>query len=123
MGSVKLNHLLYADDIVLLGESPKALQNLIDILSNWCSQWRLAVNIDKSKIVHFRRKRQAKTKAIFNIAGTALEVVEYYKYLGVYFDEFFNFKANAKFLSAAADRALGAVIAKYKINNNMSFSI
>jgi hypothetical protein len=121
IGALRLNHLLYADDIVLLAESETALQSLLDTLAQWCFKWCLKINTDKSKVMHFRKKRQAKTRVEFVVDDLPLELVRFYKYLGVHFDEHLTFKENASFLSAAADRALGALIAKYKSNNNMSF--
>jgi flagellin-specific chaperone FliS len=48
-----LNILLYADDIVLLSESKGGLQNSLDELYRYCSNWKLQVNSDKSKIIVF----------------------------------------------------------------------
>ena len=43
----KLFLLLYADDITVFAESPKGLQNGLDILKEYCSKWKLRVNIEK----------------------------------------------------------------------------
>ncbi len=54
----KVCALLYADDVVLVSESPCDLQKLLDALYNWCCKWKLRVNYEKSKIIHFRKKRE-----------------------------------------------------------------
>ena len=36
-GDCKVNALLYADDVVLLGGSPDQLQRLLHTLGQWCS--------------------------------------------------------------------------------------
>ncbi len=46
---------LYADDIVLLAESQMDLQCLLDVLHQGCQASGMTVNLDKSKVVHFRR--------------------------------------------------------------------
>ena len=47
--------LLYADDIVLFTDKCVNLQKMIDIVYTSCSKWRLKVNINKTKILHFRK--------------------------------------------------------------------
>ena len=47
----KLVVLLYADDLVLLDESMEELQYLLDKFQIYCSQWKLKVNSEKSKVV------------------------------------------------------------------------
>ena len=46
--------LLYADDAVLVCESEKELQVLLQALHTWCMDNKLAVNHNKSKVDHFR---------------------------------------------------------------------
>ena len=55
-GNTMLSCLFYADDIVMLSESPQGLQAQLDILNSWCRKWRMEINQDKTKIVHFRPK-------------------------------------------------------------------
>ena len=50
--------LLYADDIAILGESEDDIQTQLDILHNWCRKWRMKVNINISKVVHYRHISQ-----------------------------------------------------------------
>ncbi len=47
--------LLYADDIALLAECESDLQQMLDRLHEWCSNWKLQVNVLKSQVMHFRR--------------------------------------------------------------------
>ena len=48
--------LLFADDIVLLSPTEEQLQLLLNFLSNWCHINKMEVNINKTKIIHFRKK-------------------------------------------------------------------
>jgi hypothetical protein len=45
--------LLYADDTVLMTETPEDLQKQLNIFHDYCLAWKLKVNIDKTKIVCF----------------------------------------------------------------------
>ena len=47
--------LLYADDTILLSESPDDLQYLLDIFSTYCKEWHFKVNSKKTKVVLFGR--------------------------------------------------------------------
>ena len=49
------------------------------------------VNIQKSKIVHFRRKSDPITKVYFTIGNNTLVIVNQYKYLEIYVNEFLDF--------------------------------
>ena len=44
IGMFKLLLLLYADDIVLFGNTSEELQKSLDILEEYCNRWRLTVN-------------------------------------------------------------------------------
>jgi hypothetical protein len=48
--------LLYADDIVLLAPDEHSLQLMLDCVNTWCLKWRLLVNKDKTKVIHFRNQ-------------------------------------------------------------------
>ena len=48
--------MLFADDMVILGKSPSDLQNSINLLHKYCKIWGLEVNIEKTKIVVFRKR-------------------------------------------------------------------
>ena len=52
----KLSCLLYADDLVLLSHLQQSLQNSLDKLSTFCEQWKMQVNLKKTKIMVFQKK-------------------------------------------------------------------
>ena len=107
-----LSILLYADDIVLIAPSEGSLQKMLDFVADWCRKWRMAVNNEKTKIVHFRKQSVCQTGYNFRLGSTILETVLQYKYLGVVFDDNLSFEPNASLLAAAAGRALGAIRSK-----------
>jgi hypothetical protein len=68
---------MYADDIVLLSTSPQGLQNKLDILKQYCNDWCLAVNTNKTKVLIFN-KAGKHIKHTFNFNDTQLECVNRY---------------------------------------------
>ena len=73
--------LYYADDTILMSESPTELQNALDELFNYCEKWKLKVNEDKTKILCFTKKR--KNEPVFFYNGQKQENVKDFVYLGV----------------------------------------
>ena len=57
---LKLYLLLYADDAVLLAESPGDLQRSICAMEEYCDLWKLNVNVVKTKVVIFSRGKTRK---------------------------------------------------------------
>lgn len=78
-----VNILPYADDIVLLAENEKNLQQILDHLYNCCLEWKLEINEDKTNLVHFRKNYSRKTNTQFKFSKN-LDLVNEYKYLGLY---------------------------------------
>lgn len=54
----------FADDIAVLALSPLNLQRQIDIVYAYCQQWRIELNVSKSNIVVFTKKRRVPQVAI-----------------------------------------------------------
>lgn len=80
---LKLFVLLYADDTVLFSYIPIQFQNLLNRFNEYCSQWRLKINMSKTKVVMFGTNKPQNFK--FYINGYETEVVREYKYLGIVF--------------------------------------
>ena len=102
---LRLFVLLYADDTIILAESPECLQKGLDALNNYCNLWKLSVNASKTKIVIFSR---GKTRRIpeFTFGNTKIDVVDDYTYLGVIFQ--FNGKFK-KAINKQVSQARGAM--------------
>ena len=85
IGMGKVHCLMYADDLILLSESAQGLQNSLNILSNYCSIWKLEINHAKSKVILFEPRKQPCTFQ-FSIGSITLERVYMYNYLGIIID-------------------------------------
>ena len=53
----QLFFLLYADDTVVMSESSNGLQNALDTYNDHCKEWKLTVNMKKSKVVIFAKDK------------------------------------------------------------------
>ena len=106
--------LMYADDLALIAQNERDLQKMLDTLFNWCEQWRIKVNTGKSEIVHFRQSRSSQTKVQFKYGNSVLNLVKFYKYLGIVLNEFLDYAYTAAMVAKSANRALGLLIAKTK---------
>jgi len=85
-----LSILLYADDIALIAPDELKLQQMLDVVTSWCSEWKLHINASKTQIVHFRNPSVQRSNFIFTCSNSNIEYVESYKYLGLWFDEHMN---------------------------------
>ena len=95
-----------ADDVILLSESENNLQMMINHVYNWCTKWRMKINIAKSKIMHFRKQNTEQSRFVFLLGHQILDYVMIYKYLGVYIDQFSTFIEHSSTIADAGSRAL-----------------
>ena len=57
--------LMYADDIVILAETERDLQILLNALNGWCCTNDMVVNGSKSNVIHFRNPSVCRTNFTF----------------------------------------------------------
>ena len=81
---LKLLLLLYADDTVISSDSRQGLQKALENLEVYCKIWKLTVNVDKTKVVVFERRKSKNNN--FNFIGKKVDLVESFKYLSIYFN-------------------------------------
>ena len=108
-----ISHLLWADDLVLLALSPKALQENIDILLNFCKSMGLEINVKKTKIVIFCPPRSKLPHANFTLAGQPITHTDKYCYLGIIFHR------NGSFTSANTELRAKALHAFYSLKSKI----
>jgi hypothetical protein len=89
LGTHKFNHLLYADDLILISEKPSGLQHCLNALEVYCEEWGLNINTKKTQIMIFKKNKNASTNEPalnFTFKNSLLEKVNEYKYLGLIFN-------------------------------------
>jgi len=85
LGNRKIHCLLFADDVVILATNPTNLQLKLNSLSKYVTSNGMRVNIDKTKVIIFRRGGRLRKRDKFVLNDRPVEVVSEYKYLGVIF--------------------------------------
>jgi len=77
--------LLFADDAVLISESKDGLQNSLNSLYTYCEKWNMTVNIDKTKVMIFRKGGRVGVNDKWSYNNKEVEIVKSFNYLGVVF--------------------------------------
>ena len=115
--------LLYADDVMLIAPNAESLQLMLNKLHEWCSKWRLSVNSDKTKIVHFRPSSVLRCNNLISCGNLNIELTDKYKYLGLWFQEHLDLKFATSELAKSASRALSVLYAKFKCAGDMAYDV
>ena len=113
---LKLFILLFADDTVLFGNSKEDLQLVLNIFERYCDEWKLTVNISKTKVLIFSSGRNLNNQK-FYFKGNELEVVNEYKYLGIFLSRSGSYIKTKKYIADQANKALYSLLRKIRILN------
>ena len=83
INGVFINHLMYADDSVLIAPSPVALQKLIDCCSAFATEHSMVFNVNKTVCMYIRSKLfKDLSVSTFYINGNPIKYVHMETYLG-----------------------------------------
>ena len=78
-----MNHLLYADDLIMMSDSAEDLQTCIHNLEEYCKKWHLSINTAKSKIIIFKESGKILRDYNFVHKNREMEIVQSFCYLGI----------------------------------------
>ena len=70
----KLYMLLYADDIVIFANDAEELQLGLNLLSEYCTSWKLKVNATKTKVLIFRKGGTLQRNLVFMFEDQPIEI-------------------------------------------------
>ena len=85
MGEFIINHLLYADDIVLISPSSAGLKKLLEVCEHFGKDNDILFNATKSAVMFFKSNYIPNFKVpTFNLNNNPIDAVETFKYLGHY---------------------------------------
>jgi hypothetical protein len=119
-GLLELFILLFADDVALLALTPYGLQNQLNCLKDCCDRLRLEVNIDKTKIMVFRKGGYLTKWEQWFFDGTKLQVVNQYCYLGFMFTTTLSLKQGTQHLVAKGRKAVFSLAKVFQKCKEMS---
>ena len=121
----KLLVLMYADDTVLFSDNSYDLQKSLNFFQEYCTLWKVNVNISKTKIVIFGRGKlkqklkivifgrgKLKQKLHFFLNDSEIDIVDEYKYLGIYLGRTGSSVAAKKHIADQANKAVFALLKK-----------
>lgn len=83
MGNILLNSLSFADDLLLISETPEGLQKCINRLSDYCDKWDLTINVEKTKCMVGSKGKPVVSDLGFYYKSNNIETVTSFKYLGL----------------------------------------
>ena len=110
VNDINLILLFFADDMVVLGETPYDLQNSLDRLYQYCLTWGLEVNTIKTKCIVFRRRGGLLNNEKWYYNGIEIETVNDFNYLGVVFNYTGTFVLNQQYVSGKALKAMSVLM-------------
>ena len=110
LGQLSIYLLLFADDSVLISDTPTGLQQFLLAFKKYCEKWNLKVNVQKTKIVIFRRGRTLTEEINFTYSGNVIEKVNTFNYLGLVFTNNGSFQNALKTLAGKAARAMSYLL-------------
>ncbi len=81
LADIVVKLLLYVDDLALMSETPQGLQRQIDVMSKFCVERQLVINVSKTKVVVFEKHYNAAPEVTYR--GTTIDRVQSFRYLGL----------------------------------------
>ena len=94
---------------------------MVDKLNAWSHNWMLALNYDKTKVVH--RANSSPTQREFVIGDNFIDKDCYYRYLGFEFCDTLGHNHGVIALNRAAIKALGSFTSKYFALGGTSYDV
>ena len=85
-------------DLLLISKSKQSLQKQIEIVDQYCSDSKLTLNVEKTKIVIFNKAGATFRKEQIQYRGKNIKTVKHFKYLGILLD------SSGKFQTAINER-------------------
>lgn len=100
---------MFADDMLLLSETPEGLQTSIDKFSDYCDDWQLRVNINKTKTMIFSNRNKDLSHITFKYKNDILEHVKEFKFLGNLITQNGNLQSSAEALAKKALKVMYSI--------------
>ena len=77
--------LMFADDVSCFADTIVGLQRFLNELQRFCNSLSIYINFDKTKIVVYRTGGPLRLTEKWWFQGKNVEIVFFYKYLGIFF--------------------------------------
>ena len=110
-GGPRVTTLLYADDLVILAETPEELQTALDALAAWARDYGFSFSAgpEKSAVMVFHGRHQQLPP--FKLGGLNLPFVSSYRYLGVVFSSNGRWTQHVEHMSSRSNHRFATCVA------------
>ena len=105
LSNVKISHLLWADDLILLSLDKKTAQKQLNALAKFCQSWGIEINELKTQVVIFQKNPPSTPDVKFELNGSPIKIVDSYSYLGIILHQSGSVQFAQKNLKTKAMRA------------------
>ncbi|GFW03420.1 RNA-directed DNA polymerase from mobile element jockey [Trichonephila clavipes] len=95
---------LFADDAAVITQganlnyTQRTLQRYLHTPESWLTDWRIAINVDKSQAIVFRKHGHSKIPKTLYLFDEQLEWVNVVPYLGLFLDSSFTYRQHTKYI-------------------------
>jgi endonuclease/exonuclease/phosphatase family metal-dependent hydrolase len=86
IGSVKTGVLMFADDLIIISESKKNLENMLKIIEKFCLKNEIKINAKKTQYIRFGNYECQNEDEYVHLDGQLIKRVDKIEYLGVWLD-------------------------------------
>jgi len=84
-GITEIFMLMFADDVARISDTVINLQRQLNTLVEFCTEYEIDVNVNKTKVVVFKRGGRLSQKEKWMFDGERLSVVNNFSYVGIMF--------------------------------------
>ena len=102
--------LLFADDMVILAETPEDLKKSLNTLYEYCNKWSLEVNTEKTKVMVFRKRKVYNDPHRWYYGNDELCIVCEFNYLGVVLNYNGRFIKHSRMVTGKALKSLNVLM-------------
>jgi len=117
LDQISIYLLLFADDAALFSETPEGLQESLNNLETYCDKWNLTVNIEKTKVMVFRKGGTISKTLKWTYKGQEIEIVNNFNYLGIVMSSGGSFASATNTLYGKALKAMHSLFTLTKDMN------
>ena len=102
--------LLFTDYVALASDTISGLQKQLNYLHEFCIEYKLEVNVQKTKVVVFKNGGRLSSRENWYYADEKLECVNGFNYVGVYFSSTMSMYKMSENMAIKAKRVIVSLI-------------
>ncbi|GFW04404.1 RNA-directed DNA polymerase from mobile element jockey [Trichonephila clavipes] len=95
---------LFADDAAVLAQGANlnytqcTLQRYLHTLESWLTDWRIAINVDKTQAIVFRKHRRNLIPKTLSLFDEDIKWINVVRYLGLFLDSSLTYRQHTKYI-------------------------